>query len=101
MDSFRTWMTSAVILLASTAAASAQNVGDVLRDRVQLDSGISRETEVPLPPGDWVVVARDWDRAKVSDVRLWKLRLVQVRDHALTGYIFITWNDEFPNYGWT
>lgn len=90
-----------VMVLIPAVSANAQTVGQVYRDRIQLESGIARKTHVPLPEGDWLVVAKDFERTKVSNVRLFRTRLVQVSDRVLKGYIYIVANDEFPNSGWT
>jgi len=95
---FSAWLISVSIL---TSAASAQTVGQTYRDRIQLETSIASKIQVPLPEGDWLVVAKDFGRSTVSNVRRYRIRLVQVSDRVLKGYIFIGTNDELANYGWT
>jgi hypothetical protein len=89
-----------LIVLLSAGAAAAQDVGDSLRDHIQLESGIALKVQVPLPEGDWSVIAKGVERSTVSNVRLFKFYLVQVVNRVLTRVTFIETNEEFPNHGW-
>ncbi|MGE5538317.1 MAG: hypothetical protein ACM30I_06850 [Gemmatimonas sp.] len=90
-----------VLCLAFLSPAAAQTVGERLRGHVDIATGISAKVQVPLPEGEWLLIHREYERTKESNIRLVKLRLVRVADGALSGYLYVATNDELVNVGWT
>jgi hypothetical protein len=89
-------------LLAAAGPALADDgvqLGATYRGVVQLKTYGS--PQVPLPPGDWKLVALDENRDRTANTRMLQGMLIQVRTGVLTGRVIFDVPDSPSRGGWS
>ena len=89
-----------LLALLMAVPVSAQTVGQKVSGDITLPTNIQSKLYVPLPKGNWQVIATGSRLSSVSNVKIPKIYLAQVRAKKLVGYIRIEFNREPPDYGW-
>lgn len=84
-----------VWLLAMPVAA--QTVGQKVSGSLHLKSNVQSKLYAALPKGVWQIIAMGQRRSSVSNVKLIKIFLAQLRGKKLFGLIRIGFNIEVPN----
>lgn len=89
-----------LLALLSLEPVWAQTVGQKFSGAISLPTNIQSKLYVPLPKGNWQVIATGHRRSSLSNVNIPRIFLAQVKAKKLFGLIRIDFNQEAPDYGW-